>query len=241
MKRTNMILWGIVLIGLGAIFGLNALGIADINIFFPGWWTLFIIVPCTIGFITESEKLGNLLGVIIGVMLLLASLDVIDFSLVWQLIVPVALVMIGLKVILKAATGENGSDKARRLANERAKERSQKIREGEVIDDDDKEYYSAFSSQKINYDGKEFKGCKLDAVFGGIELDLRGAKLAKDAVVKTSSIFGGVDILVDSDVNIEVSSSSLFGGVSNHHKNSDSNKKTLYIDATCIFGGAEIK
>ena len=74
-----------------------------------------------------------------------------------------------------------------------------------------------------------------------MRLDLRGAKIAKDAVVKTSSIFGGVKIIVDSDVNIEVASSSIFGGVTNDHKNSDSNKKTLYIDATCVFGGAEIK
>ena len=45
MKKFRNILWGLVLIILGLIFGGNALGITDINLFFDGWWTLFIIVP----------------------------------------------------------------------------------------------------------------------------------------------------------------------------------------------------
>ena len=45
MKKFGNILWGVVLIIVGVIFGLNAVGLTDINIFFHGWWTLFIIVP----------------------------------------------------------------------------------------------------------------------------------------------------------------------------------------------------
>ena len=36
MKKVGNILWGLVFIVLGLIFGLNALGITDINIFFRG-------------------------------------------------------------------------------------------------------------------------------------------------------------------------------------------------------------
>ena len=49
----------------GVIFGLNALEITDINIFFDGWWTLFIIVPCFIGLFKDDyciildKGLGN--------------------------------------------------------------------------------------------------------------------------------------------------------------------------------------
>ena len=66
MKKTSNILWGLVLVALGVIFALNALDIADFNIFFDGWWTLFIIVPCTVGLFTEREKTGNIIGTIIG-------------------------------------------------------------------------------------------------------------------------------------------------------------------------------
>lgn len=55
MKKTN-ILWGLVFIILGVIFGLNALEITNINIFFSGWWTLFIIVPSFIDLFKKNDK-----------------------------------------------------------------------------------------------------------------------------------------------------------------------------------------
>ena len=89
-------IWGIVLIILGLIFGLNALEITDIDIFFDGWWTLFIIVPCFIGLITEREKTGNLIGLLVGIALLLGCLDILEFEIIGKLIFPVILVIIGL-------------------------------------------------------------------------------------------------------------------------------------------------
>ena len=56
MKNISSIVWGIVLIALGLIFGLNALEITKIDIFFEGWWTLFIIIPCFIGLIKDDDK-----------------------------------------------------------------------------------------------------------------------------------------------------------------------------------------
>ena len=72
MSNLSKILWGIVFIVIGIIIGLNALGVTNINIFFDGWWTLFIIIPCLIGlFDNDSEgKTGNLIGIVIGVILL---------------------------------------------------------------------------------------------------------------------------------------------------------------------------
>ena len=71
MSKTSKILWGLVVIVLGVIYGLNALDIARINIFFDGWWTLFIIVPCAVGLFREKEKLGNIIGIAVGAALLL--------------------------------------------------------------------------------------------------------------------------------------------------------------------------
>lgn len=46
MNNIKNILWGIILVIIGVIIGLNTMGITDIDIFFDGWWTLVIIVPC---------------------------------------------------------------------------------------------------------------------------------------------------------------------------------------------------
>ena len=77
MKKTSNIIWGCVLILLGIILALNALGLTNINIFFDGWWTIFIIVPCVIALFKEKEKMHSVIGIIIGVSLLLACQEVI--------------------------------------------------------------------------------------------------------------------------------------------------------------------
>ena len=71
MKNKENIVWGILLIIVGIIFGLNAMGVTDINIFFRGWWTLFIILPSACGIIKSPTKISNYLWLVIGVLLLL--------------------------------------------------------------------------------------------------------------------------------------------------------------------------
>ena len=85
MKKIGNILWGVVLIIIGLIIGGNALGITHINIFFNGWWTLFIIIPCFIGLFRENEKTGSLIGLLIGVILLLGCQNLLDFDLILKL------------------------------------------------------------------------------------------------------------------------------------------------------------
>ncbi len=99
MKKASSILWGIVLIAAGALFALNALNITNIDIFFEGWWTLFIIVPCAVGLFTEREKTGNSIGIAVGVFLLLCCQDILSFSIFWKLIVPAIIVIVGLKMV----------------------------------------------------------------------------------------------------------------------------------------------
>ena len=101
MKKFENILWGIAFIVVGLILAGNAIGITNIDIFFDGWWTLFIIVPCFIGLFNDSDKTGNVIGLVIGGTLLLACQGLLNFEMVWKLVVPVALVIIGVSIIFK--------------------------------------------------------------------------------------------------------------------------------------------
>ena len=80
MKQVRPIIWGIAIIALGVIFGGNALGWFDINIFFDGWWTLFIIVPSVISLITDKERWSSLGFLVAGVILLLAAQNVFSYE-----------------------------------------------------------------------------------------------------------------------------------------------------------------
>ncbi len=225
MKKANRILWGIILIGAGVIFGLKSLGIVNVNVFFDGWWTLFIIVPCLIGLFTEREKTGNIIGIAVGVILLLACRDILSFSLVRKLIVPAIIVIIGLKLIVSSF----GSGKANEIIVKN-KEAGKEPRVG----------CAAFSGCNMNFDGEVFDGADLTAAFGGVKCDLRGAIIEKDCVIKVTAVFGGIDVLVPENVNVKVNTTSIFGGASNKtviHKEAP----TIYVNGLCMFGGVEIK
>ena len=81
---------------------------------------------------------------------------------------------------------------------------------------------------------------ELNAVFGGMEYDLRNAIFEKDCAIKATAVFGGIDILVPDHVKVVVNSTGLFGGTSNKAK-SLGNTVTLYVRATSLFGGVDIK
>lgn len=227
MKNIGSILWGLVLIVIGLIIGGNALEITNINIFFDGWWTLIIIIPCFIGLFKEREKTGNIIGLLIGVALLLACQDLLEFDLIWKLLFPTILVIIGLSIIFKDVIGGKVSKEIKKLNENKTGEN---------------EYCATFSEQNIKFDGEQFKGTNLTAVFGGIKCDLRDAIIEEDVVINTSSIFGGIDIYVPENVKVKVKSSSIFGGVSDEKKHSNNSEShTIYINSTCVFGGVEIK
>ena len=95
--------------------------------------------------------------------------------------------------------------------------------------------------ENLNYNNEEFTGCEMNAIFGGLKCDLRKAKIKKDVVIKATSIFGGIDLLVPDDVNIKVTSVPIFGGVSDKTQPKENASKTIYIKATCLFGGLEIR
>lgn len=225
MKKASKVIWGILLIAAGLIFALNEFKITDIDVFFDGWWTLFIIVPCTVGLFSEREKTGNLIGIGVGVFLLLCCQDVLDFSMVWKLLVPAVIVVIGLKMVLTGIFG----NKAKEMLVQ-VKQAGGKPKVGCAL----------FSGCDLRYDGEVFDGAELTAVFGGVECDLRNAVIDKDCAIRASAIFGGVDILVPDNVNVKASSVGIFGGVSNKTVNRE-NAPTVYISGLAIFGGVDIK
>ncbi len=227
MKNFGNVLWGIVLIVIGLIFGGNALGITNINIFFEGWWTLFIIIPCFIGLFRDNEKTASFIGLLVGVALLLGCQNIISFELIGKLALPVILVIIGLSLIFKDTLGGKLNDEIKKLNKERNGENS---------------YSAIFAGQDVKFDREKFIGADLTAVFGGVKCDLRNAIIESDVVINTSSTFGGIEICVPANVKVKIKSVPIFGGVDNKaNTQADENSHTIYINSTTVFGGVEIK
>lgn len=229
MTKAKPIIWGIAIIALGVIFGGNAIGLFDINVFFDGWWTLFIIVPSVIGLITEKERFASLGFLAAGVILLLAAQNVFSYDVAWKAILAVFLIIIGVSIIFRNV-----------FHSKNDKEIAQKIegmKDGKTMDSQT----AVFSGSDRIYNDEIFSGSNLVAIFGGVDLDLRNAKFEKDTVIKAFCLFGGIDIKVPKDVQVKIKSGFIFGGISDERKSSDNKGKyTIYLDAGGGFGGLSI-
>ena len=222
MKNFNKYIWGLLFIIIGVVVLLNSLGVATINLFFDGWWTLFIIVPSIIGLINDEDKSGNIVGLLIGILLFLSARDILDFGMLLKLIFPLVLITIGICIIFK----ETIKSKISRKVNEKT--------------DGLENIVATFSNQKIKIE-KKFDGSIIDAIFGGVTLDLREATLDNETIIKANAIFGSVAIKLPKNVSVELKSTPIFGSVNNSYKNDKESKKIVYIDSLALFGGVDIK
>ena len=224
-NRVSNLLWGLAFIIVGIGFAGNAFDMWDFRLFFNGWWTLFIIVPCIISIVQNGPRTANIIGLCIGGLLLLSAQGVINGEVLGNLIVPIILIIIGLGIIFKSTGSKKKFHNEFHSTN------------GKAVD-----ITAIFGGRDARYQNEIFEGADVNAIFGGVEIDLRGAIVDKDIEVNATAIFGGVDIFVPSNVRVKVSSVPIFGGVSNKATTpQDSNAPVIYINATCMFGGVDIK
>lgn len=213
MNKRN-IFWGVLLIFVGILFLGRNMDWWDFSIFFRGWWTLFLIVPSIISIFRRESMGTSFLIFVLGVLMLLASQDIILWGTVWNLFVPIIIIVVGLSII---------------FANKSVKKPKTNA----------KEYTAIFSSidEVIGDIKSDFK---VTSVFGGVELDLRDVQLREDLVIDCFTLFGGIDIRLPKDIKVEVNGLPIFGGVENKYHNHENAKITVYINHTTIFGGVDL-
>lgn len=225
MKKALGIVMGILLIAAGVIFALNSLGITQFEVSFDGWWTLFIIVPGICGLFTGKDKIGNLIIVSIGIYLLLAAQNIIEYGMFWKLFIPTVIILLGIKLILKTIKGEDESTTDSEVTDEKA------------------ECMAAFDSKTADYSGKDIKIAKVGALFGGTKCNLSDANFHDGGSIDVFCMFGGADIIVPENVEIKINAFCLFGGISDKRNIKSSTEKNakLTVNGFCLFGGADIK
>ena len=224
MKKISNAIWGAVLVLLGIIFALKTFNVVDVDIFFDGWWTLFIIIPALAGLFLEREKIGNLFCLAIGVFLLLCSQGVIEFSWAWKIFVSAVIVVMGLKLLLVGVFG-NKPDRMDRDMKKSGKA--------------PKRVRAFFSSKEHELSEEWFDGADLIAVLGEVNYDLTKATIDKDCSIYAVAILGRVSITVPDGVNVRIESNSIFGNFSNRTIDRE-DVPTLCVSGKCLFGKVEI-
>ena len=223
-KRISNTLWGLIFIVLGIGIVGDMAGAWEMNLLFAGWWTLFLIIPAILGMIGNGIRVGNSICLILGLALLACSRGYLPWEVLHQMVGPTVLIIIGGVMVFRNLFHLNiGRVK---VPNEK--------RLNELV---------VFSgkTQRINTD---FYGMDGEAIFGGLTIDLRNAKIEENISIDALAVFGGVEIFLPANVMVKLSDVSLFGGCTNHKESWPGNTPvgpTVYVNATALFGGVEVK
>jgi len=220
-KRISNTLWGLLFIALGIGVVGDMAGAWEIHLVFAGWWTLFLIVPAIFSIIGNGIRVGNSIGLLLGLALLACVRGYLPWELLSRILVPAVMILIGAVMVLKNLF---------HLGVGRVKVSNVKRLEELVV----------FSGKNLVVND-EFYGMDGEAIFGGLTIDLRNAKIEQDISIDAMAVFGGVDIFVPANVTVKLSDISLFGGCSNERNYRPVDGPVVYVNATALFGGVEVK
>lgn len=250
-KKKPGVAFGFILILLGALFLAFNFGVLETawrKVLFS--WQMFLVI---VGLITIFHRhiFNGLLFISIGFFFVLPRLAIVapeTFSWVgadflqtyWPVLLIVAGVLVWLHVMFKPkccavnhytnVSGNHYYDK--------------KTAQGVYTEGAGFERNSVFGNIEEIILDPEFKGGEINAVFGGITLDLRKTSLPEgNAKMELNAVFGGITIFVPEDWHVELHLTSVFGGFQDSRilREGIDHSRKLIIVGSCVFGGGEIK
>jgi predicted membrane protein len=113
MKSTaSKVTWGILFVLLGIALAGRALGILSFNMFFNGWWTLFIIIPCALGLSERGHRTSSMIGLGVGILLLLSAQGVLQWYMFGRVLVAFIFIIIGCSIMLRGNQDRRYSDRS---------------------------------------------------------------------------------------------------------------------------------
>lgn len=227
MKKNFLVraFFGVTIAALGGVLLLRNLEIIKFDSWHVFWGTVWAAGLILAGLMTifssrrASLRVWGLLLMTIGVSIGLGAYGVINIS-VWKIFWPVMLIAIGLMV----GVGSGG--------RKRSKKSPADVSGNEKI----AIFYGEESRVKDDYTGGS-----VTAIFGGVELDLRQAKIKDGTVIDVFTFCGGVNINMPDDVIVKNEVHGILGGSEDKTVSKSSAKKTIYLRGECVLGGLEVK
>lgn len=244
-KDYSALIFGILIIAIGIILSGNIFNIWHIDIFFDGWWTLFLIVPGIISILRRGFNWGSGIIVTIGLIFLLDSQDIVDSRIMWKLIFPIVLIAIGISIITSFFRRDKYHFEIEYSSDGESYE-------SDTINDDDRSYKTDNSQHprystilgggEIKNNSDNLKSVTIEAILGGFDLDLRDAKINEDIDLDITVVLGGVDIYLPSNVEVViVSGTPVLGGLSFRKNIAAPGAPKVRVKYVTVLGGVEIK
>ncbi|MBS4536404.1 hypothetical protein GOQ29_12325 [Clostridium sp. D2Q-14] len=218
----NKKILGIIIIIIGLLLLLNSNGLLNLNIgnIISTYWPLVLILAGAYSIMTnKATKIGGIIVLTIGIIFQLRNLDlfnIFNYLEFW----PILTIITGIYFIFPFNDKWNVEQK------------------------DKINPVAIFSGLSLRNTSNKFKGGVSTVLFGGIDLDLTQAEIENDELATLDVFvgFGGLDIFVPEDWNVEIKGLPLFGGWDNNTRNKgDLSLPKLRINCLVMFGGFDVK
>ncbi len=148
--------------------------------------------------------LGALILITLGILFLLDNLGVADFGSIITTYWPLILILIGIRIFFRYGRSSTQSSPSVDMSSGATQEsNASAINNSNVFGDVD-----------LKISSKEFRGGSISNTFGDMNVDLSDIALAEgEQTLKLDGVFGDLHVLVPKDIEIYVTTHSVFGDV----------------------------
>lgn len=231
-RQRSRVVFGVFIIVVGLFALLDNLHVFDSRLVQPFWPLVFVALGA-LHLANARRPRSVLYGgafILAGAGMTLNNLGLIHFRI--QDLWPVALILVGLNVLTR---GSRLDAEGHLMARPRRGQRDERFEHGASIDAS-----ATMSGLVLKNDSQEFAGGEINAVMGAVEIDLRQAAIATEAVLHLSIIMGGVEIRVPREWSVVINGAPMLGGIEDKTVAPLTPGKRLVIEGSVIMGGVEI-
>ena len=164
----------------------------------------------------------------------LDELNIITGRVMWKLVFPLILILIGVTIILSFF---RGGPKKNIEDVEYTKSKSYKYESTKYP-----RYTAILGGGDYKNNSNDLKGIVAEAILGGLEIDLRDAKINEDIVLELTAVLGGIDIFIPDNVSVEIiSGNPILGGFEHKINKNVIGGPKVRIKYIAVLGGIEVK
>ncbi len=222
-RVTPRLIVGLGVLAIGLLWTLDNLNVLDAHHYLE-WWPVILVVAGLVRlFEPHAGKAGSVVLVIVGMVLLLDSLDIGNVDL--GDLFPLFIVLIGGKLVWDAINRKQRS--AASLTDPNAEVHA----------------FAMMAGVRRQSTTREFHGGDANAIMGGVELDLRNAEIraGEEAVLDLFAMWGGIEISVPENWRVVGKVLPIMGGFEDKTTNRTGTGPVLIVRGTVIMGAVEIK
>ena len=223
-RITPRLIIGFGILALGMLWTLDNLDVLQSEPITRWWAVLLVLIGATQIFNRRTSKVGPVVLMLVGALLLLDEARFIDFDL--GDLIPLAIALLGAKLIWEAVT-------------------RRRDRDAQAISDADSviHAFAMMAGVKRQSVSPQFRGGDANAIMGGVELDLRNAQIraGDDVIIDAFAMWGAVEIKVPSHWRVVGNVLPIMGAFEDNTHPSGDAGPTLTVRGTAIMGGIEVK